>query len=168
MFAYTFTFFFTSETSAQIIIFAINFLISGVMSIMVITLQIIPQTEHLGNQLRWWFCLVPSYCVTHGIIFSSSSSLIVQAQPNFNTDIWAWTNLKGDAACLVAHFFFGILFLIVVETDIFACLSKLTVWGIPAENTGLLLDEDVLAEEDRVRNQKLPGSNRAPENDPES
>lgn len=38
MFAYTFTFFFTSETSAQIIIFAINFLISGVMSIMVITL----------------------------------------------------------------------------------------------------------------------------------
>lgn len=42
MFSYTFTFFFTSETSAQIIIFAINFLISGVMAIMVITLQIIP------------------------------------------------------------------------------------------------------------------------------
>jgi ATP-binding cassette subfamily A (ABC1) protein 3 len=79
MFAYTFTFFFTSETSAQIIIFAINFLISGVMSIMVITLQIIPQTEQLGNQLRWWFTLVPSFCVTHGIIFSSSSSLIVAA-----------------------------------------------------------------------------------------
>jgi ATP-binding cassette subfamily A (ABC1) protein 3 len=79
MFAYIFSFFFTSDTSAQICIFAINFLVSGIMAITVITLQIIPQTEHLGNQLRWWFCLVPSYCVTHGIIFSSSSALLTQA-----------------------------------------------------------------------------------------
>ena len=49
MFAYTFTFFFASETSAQIIIFALSFLVSGVMSILVITLQVIPQTEALGN-----------------------------------------------------------------------------------------------------------------------
>ncbi len=90
--------------------------------------------------------------MTHGIIFSSSSSLISSAQPDFNTDLWAWTNLKGDAACLVGHFFFGILFLIVVETEIFSCLSKLTVWGIPTEKSDLSLDEDVLAEEDRVKN----------------
>lgn len=161
MFAYTFTFFFTSETSAQIIVFAINFLISGVMSIMVITLQIIPQTEALGNSLRWWFCLVPSYCVTHGIIFSSSSDLLIQAQPDFPQELWAFENLLGDAVCLVGHFVFGILFLLLVETDIFACLQKLTVWGIPEPNTALQLDEDVIAEEDRVRAQVKPNNHAA-------
>jgi len=52
--------------------------------------------------------------------------------------------------CLVAHFFFGILFLLIVETDIFSFLRKLTVWSIPEPNTSLQLDEDVLAEEKRV------------------
>lgn len=111
---------------------------------------------------------MPSYCVTHGIIFSSSSSLIVQAQPDFNTDLWAWTNLKGDAACLVAHFFFGILFLTIVETDVFSCLAKITVWPIPTQKTDLVLDDDVIAEEDRVRNQKNPkAANAQNEFDPE-
>jgi ATP-binding cassette subfamily A (ABC1) protein 3 len=79
MFSYTFTFFFTSETSAQIIIFCINFLIGGVLSVMVLALQTIPSTAHLGGILRWWFCLIPCYCVTHGIIISSSLDLITAA-----------------------------------------------------------------------------------------
>jgi ATP-binding cassette, subfamily A (ABC1), member 3 len=157
MFAYSFTFFFTSETSAQIIIFAINFLISGVMAIMVITLQIIPQTEHLGNQLRWWFCLVPSYCVTHGIIFSSSSDLLIQAQPNFPENLWAWENLLGDAVCLGLHFFVGIIFVVLVEADLCECVRKLTIWSIPEPNSSLMLDDDVIAEEERVMNQVKPG-----------
>ena len=58
--------------------------------------------------------------------------------------------------CLVAHFFFGILFLLIVETDIFSFLRKLTVWSIPEPNTSLQLDEDVLAEEKRVADQRKP------------
>lgn len=157
MFSYTFTFFFKSETSAQIIIFAINFLISGVMSIMVITLQIIPQTEHLGNQLRWYFCLVPSFPVCHGIIFSSSSDLLIQAQPKFDTGLWSFQNLLGDALALVAHFFFGLIFLLLVEADLCECFRKLTIWKIPEPNNGLVLDDDVLAEEERVRSQVRNG-----------
>lgn len=79
MFSYTFSFLFKSETNAQISIFALNFLVSGVMSILVITLQIIPMTEQLGNHLRWWCCLIPTYCVTHSIIWSSSSEIIITA-----------------------------------------------------------------------------------------
>lgn len=127
---------------------------------MVITLQIIPQTEALGNKLRWWFCLVPSYCVTHGIIWSSSSDLIIQAQPDFNPNLWAWENLKGDAAFLVAHFVFGLIFVTIAETDIFSFLRKLTVWSIPEPNQFLVLDDDVLAEEQRVKNQKRPNAGR--------
>jgi hypothetical protein len=48
---------------------------------------------------------------------------------------------------------FGIIFLIIVETDIFACIGKLTIRSITARKEDLELDEDVLAEEERVRNQ---------------
>jgi len=151
MFSYTFTFFFTNETSAQISIFAINFLISGVMAIMVITLQIIPQTAKTGNILRWVFTIVPTYCVTHGIIASSSLGLVASVQPDYPQELWAWDNLLGDAVILICHFFLGIMLLFVAEADIFACLRKLTVWSIPEKKQGLELDEDVIAEEDRVR-----------------
>lgn len=135
-------------------IFAINFMLSGVLSFMVIVLQIIPQTMNTGNKLRWWFCLSPAYCVVHGIIFSSSSAFIYAVQPDYPQGLWAWWNLGGDAAFLVFHFIFGLLFLMVVETDIFAFLQKLTVWSIPHPNEALALDEDVLAEEERVKHQK--------------
>jgi hypothetical protein len=151
MFSYTFQFFFQTETSAQILIFAVNFLVSGVLSIMVITLQVIPQTEQLGNQLRWWFCLVPSYCVTHGILFSSSSDLLTQAQPDLPDDLWAWQNLLGDAVCLVIHFFAGMIILVLMEADLCECARRITLWSIPEPIKDLVLDDDVVAEEDRVR-----------------
>ena len=40
--------------------------------------------------------------------------------------------------------------LTLIEADLFACLKKLTVRRIPARKTDLELDDDVLAEEDRV------------------
>ena len=78
--------------------------------------------------------------------------MIAASEPNFNTNLWAPQNLLGDALCLVAHFIVGLLFLIVVETDMFSFLRKLTVWKIPTPKTDLQLDEDVLAEELRVKN----------------
>lgn len=153
MFSYMFSFFFTSDTSAQISSFAINFFTSGIMVYVVVTLQVIPQTEHIGNHLRWWCCLVPSYCVTHAIIWSSSSKLILSAQPNLNPNLWAWANLGGDAACLVAWFLIGLLFLLVVESDIFSFLRKLTMWPIPPPKEDLVLEDDVFAEEQRVKSQ---------------
>ena len=134
---------------------------------MVLALQTIPSTAHLGGLLRWWFCLIPCYCVTHGIIISSSVELITQAQPSYPSNLWAFENLLGDACFLVAHFVFGIIFLVIVETDIFACIGKLTIRSIPAPKEDLELDEDVLAEEERVRNQvKTPVKQNL--NDPEA
>jgi ABC-type uncharacterized transport system ATPase subunit len=42
------------------------------------------------------------------------------------------------------------LILILIELDIFAALKKLTIRKVPERNTELVLDEDVLAEEQRV------------------
>ena len=51
---------------------------------------------------------------------------------------------------LVAHFFIGILILTVIEADLCQCLRRFTLRSIPPRNPELDLDDDVLAEEERV------------------
>ena len=150
MFSYVFSFFFSSDSSAQIAIFAINFLVGGVMSIVVFALQIIPETLKLGNFLRWLFCLVPSFSVTHAIIFASTKELLLQAQPEMNSKLWAGSNLGGDAACLAAWFVLGVIFLILVESDWLSGIRKWSFRPIPPPKEDLALESDVLAEEQRV------------------
>ena len=132
------------------------------MSLTVYTLQLIPQTQKVGDILRWVFCIVPSYCVTHGLVFSSTGQILVDTRknsadgtgrPEIPEDIWAWFNLKGDAAALIGHFVVGLLIIFLIECDIFACLSKITCRTVPAENTDLEVDEDVAAETERVARQ---------------
>jgi len=102
--------------------------------------------------------VIPSYCVTHGIIFSSSGAMLVKTRseqpgtgkPELPPELWAWYNMKGDAAALVAHFFVGVLIIVLIEVDVFACCSSLTCRSVPAEEEDLELDEDVVAEAERV------------------
>lgn len=51
----------------------------------------------------------------------------------------------------MAWFFFGIIFLVVVETDAMACLRKIAIWPVPQPKEDLVLEDDVIAEEDRVK-----------------
>ena len=51
---------------------------------------------------------------------------------------------------MAAHFFFGILVIAIIETDIFACLRKFTLRTIPGRKQDLMMDDDVLNEEERV------------------
>ena len=119
-----------------------------------------------GDALRWVFCIFPSFCVTHGILFSASGSLIVGSRATLTTDtgiiiprripaeIWDWYNLKGDAAILLLHFFVGIILLALIEMEVqnlfdwcpsFGCRSKNLV-----DEDELIKDDDVFAEEQRV------------------
>ena len=137
------------------------------MSLTVYTLQLIPATQEVGDILRWVFCAIPSFCVTHGLVFSSTGKILVDARknstdgtgrPTIPEDIWAWFNLKGDAAALIAHFVIGLLIIFLIECDIFSCLSKITCRSVPAENEDLELDEDVVAEAERVARQGQGGT----------
>lgn len=74
---------------------------------------------------------MPSYCVTHAIIVSSSYDLLVQAQPKFDKGLWAFDNLLGDAVFLVALFFVGLGFVVLVESGVFEKVRELTFWSIP-------------------------------------
>lgn len=69
-------------------------------------------------------------------------------------EIWAWYNLKGDAAILLLHFVVGIILLALIEMEVqnlfdwcpsFGCRSKKLVKG-----EDLIKDDDVFAEEQRV------------------
>jgi hypothetical protein len=102
------------------------------MAIVCFTLQLIPQTQDIGDQLRWWFCLSPAYCVTHSIVFSSSKGLLETAYGDkINLDLWAWKNCKGDAVALVVTFVAGLILVTLVEADLLWFLRKLSVQSVP-------------------------------------
>ena len=100
------------------------------MSIVVYVMQLMAKTMKAGDALRWVCTIFPSYCVTHGILFSASGTLLVESRAEDTTDdgqviprkipaeIWAWYNLKGDCVILVIHFFFGVLLLALIELEV--------------------------------------------------
>ena len=67
-------------------------------------------------------------------------------RPDLPSDLWAWFNLKGDAAALIAHFVLGVLIIIIIEADVFTCCSRITCRVSLKEDKDLKLDDDVLAE----------------------
>ena len=71
-------------------------------------------------------------------------------RPEIPDDPMAWFNLKGDVAALVAHFVLGIIIIFLVECDLFSCCAKMTCRSVPPENEDLELDDDVIAEIERV------------------
>ena len=73
-FSYVNTILFRSDSVAQIVTLFLHFLIGGLGALVVYALQIIPNTAHIGNELRWWFTIVPSFCVTYGVVYSSTAS----------------------------------------------------------------------------------------------
>lgn len=71
-FSYVTTFLFASDTSAQILTLGIHFFICTIMAALVFTLQAVPSTFRLGDKLRWYCCIVPTFAVVNGILWSSS------------------------------------------------------------------------------------------------
>ena len=174
-FTYVTSFLFKSDINAQIMTLFLHFVSGGLLVIIVFVLQFIPKTMAWGNALRWVFTIFPSFCVTHGILFSASGSLLVDAT---NADaqadseypipraippgIWEWYNLKGDAMALILHFIFGVICLALIELEVanlfqwcpkFGCRSG----SAPRPHKGLIKDDDVLAEEKRVAMQGTKG-----------
>ena len=73
-FSYVTTFLFGSDSTGQILTLAIHFLMCGIMAPVVFTMQAIPQTFYIGDKLRWYCCIVPSFALINGILWSSSGS----------------------------------------------------------------------------------------------
>ncbi len=117
--------------------------------------------------MRWLCCIFPSFCVTHGILFSASGTLLLGSRVEDTTDegviiprkipseIWAFYNLKGDAFFLLCHFVVGILLLCLIELDLcqyFYWCAKPGCTTNSKKGMGpvLIKDDDVIKEEHRV------------------
>lgn len=159
-----------------------HFIAGGLLVIVVFVLQYLPVTMHVGDALRWAFCIFPTFVVTHGILFSASGSLLVGSRSVDETEegviiprkipagIWDWYNLKGDCVILIVHFFLGILILALIELEVWPMISdavfpKIACRSCREQNRAgppLIMDDDVLAEEKRIA---LQGTER-PDDDP--
>jgi len=169
-FTYVTSFIFKSDINAQIVTLFLHFVSGGLLVIVVYVLQYIPVTMFVGDPLRWTFCIFPSFCVTHGILFSASGALLLDSRVEDTTDegviiprkippeIWAWYNLKGDAVILVCHFFFWIFILTLIELEVHQNFSWCCKFGFDFSSKRelgpeLIKDDDVIAEEKRVASQ---------------
>lgn len=167
-YTYVTSFIFGSDITAQIFTLFEHFVAGGLLVIVVFVLQYIPHTMVAGDWLRWACTIFPTFCVTHGILFSASSKLLVDSRSEDVTDdgtiiprkippeIWAWYNLKGDAAILVAHFVLGIIMLTLIELEVYNYFDWCPMIGCRFSNESnrrgpkLIKDDDVIAEENRV------------------
>ena len=170
-FTYVTSFMFTSDINAQIMTLFLHFVAGALCTIVVFVLQQVPVTMSIGDALRWTFTIIPSFCVSYGILFSASGNLITTSRAQNRTkdhvpiprkipdDIWAWYNLKGDAVILVAHFFIALFVLFLIEVEVqklFSWMPKIRCRSrTTRERLGpvLVKDDDVIAEEKRVAGQ---------------
>ena len=164
-FTYITSFLFVNDTVAQIMTLFMHFLIGGIMPIVVFVLQNIPSTANLGDSMRWWFTPIPTFCVGEGIMFASTVDLLAIARtgikvkhPDLNdidTNVTSIHNLGGNYVIMVCTCIVFAALLIFIEADIFQSCSKFSFESIPSPRDDLDLDEDVIAEEDRLSKQHL-------------
>ena len=72
-------------------------------------------------------------------------------------DLWAWENLKADLVALIAHFFFGLMIVSIIESPLANLCSDYACCTKKQERDDIDLDDDVAKEEERVANMKIDG-----------
>ena len=125
-----------------------------------------------GDYLRWVFTIIPSFCVTHGILWSANGQLILETRSEDVSEngvpipeklpegLWDWYNLKGDAVILILHSILGMSVLLLIELEIINLLDWCPRVSLrksksrSKEGHVFIKDDDVIAEEERVARQK--------------
>ena len=128
-FTYITSFFFTSDTVAQIMTLFVHFMVGGILPIVIFVLQNIPSTCDLGDSMRWWFTPFPTFCVGQGIVLSSTIELLEVSRNGLiaahydveplNGDLYALENLTGSYIIMICTGIVCTLLLILIEADIF-------------------------------------------------
>lgn len=159
-FTYITSFLFTKDSVAQIMTLFVHFLGGGILPLVIFVLLSIPSTVDTGSWLRWIFTLLPTFDVCYSIILSTSAEslkLVRQVAIDsgkdlkpYNSDLWAWSNLLGNAIMMLVVGIVCLLLLILFESNLCVGLKNLTLRGLPEPKDDLDLDEDVIAEAERL------------------
>lgn len=152
-FTYVSSFLFTKESVAQTLTIFLNFLIAGIGVIVAGILRLIPSTYTAGDVLVWVFKVVPTYCLTDTIMYSSQKTTLEALRPDFNTNYFYIDNMGGDILMMCVHGVVWTVVLILIEARAFNWLEKVfnmcSGKKIPPK-TDIVFDSDVIEEEERV------------------
>lgn len=149
-FTYVTSFMFSDDSSGQITTLLVHFLVCVILATTVYFLQCIPETFSVGDKLRWWLCIVPTYCLMNGILWSSSGDSILESRqsnvdkyPQLPSGLWAFENLGGDVFMLILHFFVDSGILVAIEMNAFAFIKRYFEKKAPERDNTIELDNDV-------------------------
>lgn len=153
-FSYATSFLFSTENMSQTVTIFLHFAFGGIGAIAAMILRLIESTYDLGDRLNYWLKIVPSFCLTNPIMFQSSRQALVTQRPEQQCDDMDMQCIGGDLLALGLHAIVWTIVLAAIEAGVFGwwkwipmALNKNRV--PPIEN--LELEEDVQAEEDRVK-----------------
>ena len=152
-FTYATSFLFTSDHVAQTVTIFLHFAFGGIGAITTFILRCIDSTFTVGDRLHNWLKIIPSFCLTNSIMFSSSKDRLYSVRPDLRADDLDLSLIGGDMLGLGMHCVGWCLVLIAIEAGAFTWLGKTLI--LMSKNRiepkeGLELDEDVRAEEVRV------------------
>ena len=85
-FTYVTSFFFASENIAQTVTIFLHFVFAGIGAIVAIILRLIDSTYAAGDVLVWIFKIIPSYCLTDSIMYSSTKATLFVLRPELAVD----------------------------------------------------------------------------------
>ena len=148
-YTYLTSFIFNDEVAAQNFTIIHNFLIGGLLPIVMEVLRLISSTQKLGDGLIWLPRFIPVYNTCWGIISISLKDTIATTRSEASPDALSFKVAGGDVMFLVLEFFVYSFLLFWIEMGFCACLRKKGKHIIDAPEQ---LDDDVLKEQQKVEN----------------
>lgn len=156
-FTYCMSFVFTVDSAAQTFTMFFNFLTILVFSTMIFAFRFARKLELFGDKLNWIMRIFPAYNLADAIYFDQGGQILSDfrnRRPNLRGTIdpspYHWKNNTADFVLSAIHFFFWILILVLIESDIskrfLNILARLNARSFPKQNSNLVVDDDVLAE----------------------
>lgn len=149
-FTYVTSFIFTNDNVAQTVTIFLHFAFAGIGAITTLILRMIETTFKIGDRLHWWLKIIPSFCLTNPIMYSSSKDRLFALRPELDKGDLDMSLIGGDMAVLAGHFGFWIIILILIEVGLFSWILKLPFLlrkNVIPLKYDIELDEDVIAEE---------------------
>lgn len=155
-FTYVSSFLFTKENLAQTITIFVHLVFAGIGAIVVFVLRIFSSTQVYGDALMWVFKLIPTYCLTEGIMYESTKATLFLIRPELNkSSNFDITLLGGNVLVLCLHFIFWTFILFLIEMGAFGWINKIVAalgknQIPPKDDATLALDDHVIEEEKRI------------------
>eukprot|EP00345_Euplotes_harpa_P013343 CAMPEP_0168343758 /NCGR_PEP_ID=MMETSP0213-20121227/16341_1 /TAXON_ID=151035 /ORGANISM="Euplotes harpa, Strain FSP1.4" /LENGTH=138 /DNA_ID=CAMNT_0008351229 /DNA_START=78 /DNA_END=494 /DNA_ORIENTATION=+ len=114
-YTYVTSFFFNDEAAAQNFTIIHNFLIGGLLPIIMNVLRMVKSTKTLGDVLIWFPRFLPIYDTCNGILTISLKDTIATMRKESAPEALSFKAAGGDVMFLCLEFVFYIVVIVIIE-----------------------------------------------------